>query len=413
MLSAKAVEHAKPTSTRREIADGLLSGLYLIVQRSGVKSWAVRYRYGGRSKKLTLGRYPAMDVAKARQAGRDALTVAAAGNDPAQQKRIIRKHAAEGRDLVETVVAEFLERHAKAKRSYRELKRMLDREVVPHWRGRKIQDISRRDVIELLDGLMDRGVGRMTNMVFSVVRKLFRWAVERDIVAASPCTGMRPPAPEVSRDRVLADDELRRLWQAADGLGYPFGPMFKLLALTGQRLGEVAGMAWPEIDLEKKLWSLPRQRVKNARAHDVPLSDLAIEILASLPRIGSPKEFVFTTTGETPASGFSRAKRNLDAAMLAAASDASPTIAPFTLHDVRRTVATGMQRLGIAPHVTEAVLNHRSGTIKGVAAVYARYDYASEKRSALESWSSHLSSVLSDYASGTDDGAFRGGHTSS
>ena len=268
---------------------------------------------------------------------------------------------------------------------------MLDREVTPKWRGRKIQDIARRDVVEVLDGLMDRGVGRMTNMVFSVLRKLFRWCVERDVIAVSPCTGMRPPCPEASRDRVLNDGELKRFWAATDALGYPFGPMFKLLLVTGQRLGEVAGIIWTEIHLDERIWSLPRQRAKNDRAHEVPLSDLAIEIVESLPKSDRETALVFTTTGKTPVSGFSRAKRHLDAAMRVQPDQQA--IPPWTLHDLRRTVATGMQRLGITPQVTEAVLNHKSGTIRGVAAVYARHDYAQEKRDALDAWAQRLVSV--------------------
>jgi integrase len=217
----------------------------------------VRYRFGGKSRKHTLGPFPTLELGDARQAARDALQLVEKGKDPASLKRIAKREAAEGRDLVENVVADFLERHAKAKRSEREIRRMLEKEVVPKWKGRRIQDIGRRDVIELLDGLVDRGIGRMTNMVFSVVRKLFRWCIERDIVTASPVVGMRPPVPEASRDRVLTDDEIKRLWAAADGLGYPFGPMFRLLLITGQRLGEVAGMAWQEVDLDKRLWSLP------------------------------------------------------------------------------------------------------------------------------------------------------------
>ena len=390
-LTNRSVEQAKATSFRREIPDGLLTGLYLVVQPSGAKSWAVRYRYGGKSRKHTLGPLPALDLRKAREAGKAALRAVAAGADPAALKRVARRDTAVGKDLVENVVADFLNRHAKVKRTYPEIKRMLEREVVPRWRGRKVQDITRRDVIELLDALIDRGVRRMTNMVFSVVRKLFRWCVERDIVATSPVAGMRPPVAEASRDRVLSDDEVRRLWAAAGGLSYPFGPIVRLLLITGQRLGEVSGMTWAEVDLERQLWSLPRERVKNDRAHDVALSELAVEALASLPKIAGTRPLVFTTTGETPASGFSRAKRNLDKAI---AADGVEPVPAFTLHDLRRTVATGMQRLAIPPHVTEAVLNHKSGVIRGVAAVYARHDYADEKRAALDAWGRRLREIV-------------------
>ena len=144
-------------------------------------------------------------------------------------------------------LAQFLERHAKGKKSHDEIKRMFDHDVLPAWRGRRIQDITRRDVIELMDGLIDRGVGPMTNRVFSIVRKLFNWCVGRDIIAASPCVGLRPPVAETSRDRVLTDDEIKAFWKGTEALGYPFGPLFRLMLLTGQREGEVAGMTTAEL----------------------------------------------------------------------------------------------------------------------------------------------------------------------
>jgi integrase len=385
-LTTKAVENAKPDGNRREIPDGLLTGLYLVVQPTGAKSWAVRYRHGGKPRKLTLGAYPAIELGDAREAAKEALQAVAKGKDPATQKKADREEARAGRNLFENVVAEFLERHAKGKRTYSEIKRMFDHDVIPAWKGRRVQEITRRDVIELMDGLTDRGVGTMTNRVFSIIRKLFNWAVSRDIVTGSPCVGMRPPAQEASRDRVLSNDEIQRFWKATGAAGYPFGPLFRLLLITGQRLSEVAEVPWAEIDLEKRVWSLPKERTKNGRAHEVPLSDLAIETIECLPRIAGTRRLLFTTTGDTPVSGFSRAKKNLDTAMTADAD--------WILHDLRRTVATGLQRLAIPPHVTEAVLNHKSGVIKGVAAVYSRYEYSEEKRSALDAWARRLREIV-------------------
>ncbi|MBA3520728.1 MAG: tyrosine-type recombinase/integrase [Rhizobiales bacterium] len=147
---------------------------------------------------------------------------------------------------------------------------MFKHDVLPKWGDRRIQEITRRDVIELLDGLTDRGVGTMTNRVFSITRKLFNWAIARGIVDASPCAGVRPPVPEVSRDRVLTEDELRWFWAATATLGFPFGPLFRLLLITGQRLSEVGEMTYGELDLRQHLWTIPRERVKNNSAHDVP-----------------------------------------------------------------------------------------------------------------------------------------------
>jgi integrase len=395
-LTAKGVENAKAKANKKtgapertEIPDGLLTGLYLIVQPTGAKSWAVRYRYGGKPRKVTLGPFPALDLGKAREEAKAALQAVAKGRDPASQKAVEKEEARSGRDLFENVVAEFLKRHRKrdgsALKSLPEIERMFNVNVIPRWRGRRIQDITRRDVNQLLDGLVDSGIGPMANRVFSVIRKLFNWAVARDIVSGSPCVGVTPPAPEPSRERVLTDDEIKRFWKATEETGYPFGPMFRLLLVTGQRLSEVAELPWRELDRKKRVWSLPSDRTKNGRAHDVPLSDIAIEIIEGLPKIASTRDLVFTT-GERPASGFSRAKKILDARM---AGDGAE-ILHFILHDLRRTVATRMQELGIPPHVTEAVLNHKSGAIKGVAAVYARHDYAAEKRAALDAWARRL-----------------------
>lgn len=395
-LTAKSVDQAKPDpKKRREIPDGLLAGLYLIVQPSGGKGWAIRYRHGGKSRKLTLGGYPAFGLGEAREAAKEALQTVAKGGDPASQKRISKQEAAEGRDLFENVVADFLKRHRTKRdgtvpRSLPEIKRMFEHDVLPRWRGRRIQDITKRDVNELLDGLIDKGVGSMTNRVFSIVRLLMNWAVGREIIDLSPCVGIRPPAAEVPRDRVLSDDEIRRFWNATETQGYPFGPMLRLLLVTGARLSEIAKMPWSELSLDRRMWSLPKERTKNSRAHDVPLSKLAIEIIQDLPKIASTRQLVFTTTGAKPASGYSRAKINLDK-LMTADGDEFPA---WKFHDLRRTAATGMQRLAIPPHITEAVLNHKSGTIRGVAAVYSRYDYADEKRAALDAWAKFLAAIV-------------------
>jgi integrase len=219
------------------------------------------------------------------------------------------------------------------------------------------------------------------------------WAVERGIIENSPCEKMKAPAGERSRDRVLRDDEIRLAWRAFEKAGWPFGPLAQLLLLTGARRDEVAEMTWQEIDFAAKTWTIAKERTKNGVAHEIALSDTALRVLKNIPRIGDGRGLVFTTTnGRTPVSGFSRFKAQIDAAMGAEA------MAPekWTLHDLRRTAASGMAGLGVAPHVVEAVLNHRSGTIKGVAAVYNRYSYSAEKRRALEAWARNIDAVIND-----------------
>jgi integrase len=204
--------------------------------------------------------------------------------------------------------------------------------------------------------------------------------------------GLAGPPAASARDRVLSDEELAALWQATGSIGHPFGPLFRLLILTGQRREEVAGMDWSELDRETASWLIRSYRTKNRKAQLVPLSGVAVEIVDKLaddqewPRSG----YLFSTTGKTPVSGFSKAKRRLDELM---AELLDERFSPWRAHDVRRTVATGLQRLGIRFEVTEAILNHVSGSRSGVAGVYQRYDWAFEKRGALDAWAAHVESA--------------------
>jgi integrase len=419
-LTVRRIDTVQTTSSRQEIPDGLLVGLYLVVQPSGAKSFAVRYRHAGQPRKLTLGAYPAINLEAARDIGAKALRAAAEGRDPATEKQSAKgeakRHAAEEirgkRDLFENVAREFIQRHAmksNKESTWRETARILGLrpspddpgnlvdvggDVMSAWKGRRIQDVTKRDVIALLDGVNDRGSPIMANRVLSAIRKLFNWALARDVIQASPCTLVTPPAPERSRDRVLSDNEIRLVWNAADGDGWPFGPLVKLLVLTGQRLSEVGGMRWEEVDLANKLWTLPAERVKNGERHEVPLSDASVAILAALPRIKTTKNFVFATRRDAAVSGFSRAKDRIDSAIADATAD-DPTVEPWVFHDLRRTMASGMARLGIQLPVIEKVLNHTSGTFRGIVSVYQRHSFSEEKRAALQAWASHVESVVS------------------
>jgi integrase len=427
-LTAKRIEKAEPTLARQEIPDGLLVGLYLVVQPkpSGAKSFAVRYRYAGRPRKLTLGAFPAITLEAARDIGGKALRAAAEGRDPATEKQAAkveaRNAAAEEirskRDLFENVSREFVERHAMKntrESSWRETARILGLKPDPEnpgklltierqngkpptvinvWGGRKVQDITKRDVIALLDTVRDRAPV-MANRNLAAVRKLFNWCLARDVIQLSPCSLIEPPAPERSRDRILSDDELRLVWNAAGADASPFGPLVKLLILTGQRLAEVGGMRWDEVDLANKLWTLPPERVKNGERHEVPLSDAAAKILNALPRVKTTKGFVFTTTRDAAVSGFSRAKDRLDAAVEASLTDGTKPPDHWTFHDLRRTMASGMARLGIQLPVIEKVLNHSSGSFRGIVGVYQRHSYSAEKRKALETWASFVRSAVS------------------
>jgi integrase len=262
-------------------------------------------------------------------------------------------------------------------------------------------------VRDLLDRIVDEGKPYAANRLHALLRVAFGWFVDRDIVPVSPVV-TKAPAKEESRDRVLGDDEIRWLWSAADAVGWPFGPMAKLLLVTAQRREEVSSAEWSEFNLEgiSPEWTIPRQRTKNGVANSIGLPPLAVEILRGLPQVKDEEgraRFVLSTTGSTPISGFAKAKAQLDAAMAALAQrearengkDPAHVVIPaWRFHDLRRTAASGMAAHGIAPHLIERVLNHRSGTIKGVAAVYNRFQYQEECRQALAVWAAKIASVV-------------------
>jgi integrase len=387
-LTVKTVEAMRPGADRREIPDGHMPSLYLIVQPSGARSWAVRYRHHGQSRKHTLGSYPAIDLKAARALAGKALRAVAEGRDPGREKFLARTAKA---DSVDHVVEEFLERHVRRSnrpRTVQGTERLLRQHVLPHWRGRLMHEITRRDVLDILDRVVDGGAPIAANRVHAAVRKFFNWAVARDILAASPCAGVKPPTAERARDRVLSDVELRFVWQATDKLSGTFGPLVKLLALTGQRRDEVARMRWDELDLDARLWTLPAERTKNSKPHEIPLSNAALAALQNVPNIaGSP--FVFATNGgASPVSGYSDGKRRLDALLPA-------DMPAWRLHDLRRTCASGLARLGINLPVIEKVLNHSSGSFAGIVGVYQKHSFADEKRQALEAWGRHVDSLVS------------------
>jgi integrase len=380
ILTVRSVETIKPGRVRKEIPDRHLPGLYLLVHPSGARSWAVRYRVSGRSRKHTIGAFPAIDLKTARDLAGRALRAVAEGRDPGREKALARTAIP---DTVEAIVMQFVELHCRRMNKPRTLattQQLLDLHVLPRWRKRLVKTITRRDVINLLDGLVASGRPVAANRVLTAVRKLFNWAMERDILAVSPCAGVRAPTPEISRDRVLSDDELHAIWLAASRLGGPFGALIKLLMLTGQRRTEVARMSWSEVDLEARLWTLPKERTKNSRSHDVPLSEPVIAILQSLPRTG---DFVLSVSGRTPVSNYGANKSRLDALLPA-------DMPAWVLHDLRRSAASGMARLGVSLPAIEKVLGHVSGSFAGVVGIYQRHDFAGEKRRALELWGRHI-----------------------
>ena len=390
-LTTKFVENVKPAAHRREIPDAGCRGLYLVVQPTGRKAWAVRYRFEGKPRKLTLD--AGLTLASARKAATDALHELERGNDPAALKFDAEAKAEKAatereRDTVQRLAEQFIEKYAKRKTrpsSWRQAEHVFNNIVLPAWRGRVVHDIQRRDIRELVENVaVDRPV--MANRALAHLSRFFNWLCEQDIVAASPCAGVKPPAKENARDRVLSDDEIKALWHACDAIGGAVSPVVKLLLLTGQRCGEVVGMRRSEISGD--VWTLSPARTKNKERHEVPLSGRALAIIEAMPAID--EDFVFTSSKTKRLGNMSHAKAALDASM-------KPK-QPWVLHDLRRTAASGMAALGIKLPVIEKVLNHKSGSFRGIVGVYQRHEYAAEKRDALQRWANHVEGLVSGKA---------------
>src|SRR5499433_752314 len=250
------------------------------------------------------------------------------------------------------------------------------------WAGKSIHEISKRDVVELVSAIEQRGAPVAANKTLKSIKTFLRWCVGRAILDQSPAEGVPLPAREVARDRVLNDQELAQVILAARKIGGSYGGIVELLALTGQRREEVARLRWEELDLARRVWTLPKSRTKNAKAHVVHLSEQA---MAVLKRAGQRGPYVLSLLGTKPFQEFSRAKRRVDQLS---------GVTGWRLHDLRRTCVSGMARLGVAPHVADKILNHQSGTISGVAAVYQRHEFLTERREALELWGAHVAQIL-------------------
>lgn len=374
MLTDTRVASIKPpVSGQEEHADAKVTGLRLRVGAGGQKTWILRKRVGAKTINKKLGTYPALSLAKARD---DALSVIEALERNGASELVSRTFG----DLV----TDWLNKVAKPNnRSWRMQERRLELHVLPHWKERDLRSIKRgdiRDLVENIEGDVN------PNRVLTLVRTLFRYALGRDWIEASPAEGIAKPKSEQSRDRVLDMAEVKRVYEAADLLGYPFTGFVQMLFLTGQRRTEVASMRWSDIDLENATWTIPAEASKSGRVHLVPLSATAVKLLEATPQLG---DHVWTSDGESYVTGYSKAKSRLDT-FIAAKGDA---LAPWVLHDVRRTVATHMVRLGVLEEVVGRVLNHARAGV--TAKVYALHSYAPEKRVALDKWEADLLRELS------------------
>jgi len=402
LKALKPAESAKPY----DVYDADFPGFGVRVSETGRKTFVLVARYPG-SKNPTrraLGQYGPLTLEKARQTARKWREMVLNGIDPAGAEETARLAALRRQEnSFATVAEEFFKRHLSKTRKGAEVERDMRREFVDRWAARPITDITRHDVMAVIDAAVDRGSPYQGHNLLGYVRRLFNWAIARGTygLESSPCDRMKPKdviGPKSARTRVLTDDEWRAFWEASEGLGYPYGPLFRLLALTGQRKSEVADAQWSEFDLGKKLWTIPAERMKADAVHVVPLTAEVIEILESLPRFKSGEYLFSSTFGKKPVNGFSKAKEKLDEAMLAEMRSrlgAKAKLPPFVIHDIRRTMRTGLSALPVPDLVRELVIAH---TKPGLHKVYDLHAYEAEKRHALELWAAKLRSIVNPLA---------------
>jgi integrase len=392
-LTDITINNLKPRAEQFETADSGARGLRVVTYPSGRKSFIVRYRNAaGRTRKHTL---PAgITLAAARKLTGDLMLEVAQGRDPGTTKKQAKSTArSRADDTVERLAVLFVEQHAKRKtraNSWRATVGIFNNIILPAWGSRNVHEIARRDAIELLEDVaVDRPI--MANRTHAVLSKFFKWLCERDVITASPMTGVSLPSKETARERTLDDDELRRLWLAAEAIGGPAGACVKLLMLTGQRKNEIARLTWGEVGGD--VLEIPASRMKGRKAHTLPLSTQALDIIASMPKltpqVPRSKDYVFgpSPSGRSPIGHFDRVKRELDKHMAG--------VPHWTIHDIRRSTATGLARIGTALPTIEKILAHTKGSFAGVVATYQRHSFVEEMRIALQRWGDHLEMLIS------------------
>jgi integrase len=393
-ISKRTVDATTAADREVWVWDSEVKGFGLRVRPNGRKVYVVEYRPGdgGRGapkRRYTIGQHGSpWTPDKARAEAIRVLGQVKSGKDPASERSARRDQG----DTVMNLSARFIEAmKRKRRRSWAETERVFAKDINPAIGSKDVGTVTRQDIVRLRDRVAKRGP-IMSNRTLAYLRRFFNWCREEGLIAASPCDGVKPVGEVKSRARTLSDDELVEVWSAAEGQGKPWGAIVQLLLLTAQRRAEVCQMTWDEIDLERSVWTIPGERAKNNEPHEVPLTESAVKILKDIEQIaGCP--YVFTTNGRTPVSGLSKAKLTLDQrihdALLKSDPDAAP-LPPWTYHDLRRTATTGMARLGVPPHIADAILNHKQGTIRGVAAIYNRHAYTEERRRALETWEKYV-----------------------
>jgi integrase len=425
-LTALTVQKIKPPASktaRAERYDARVPGFGVRVTAEGARSWIFVYTSPTQQKRrrYTIGvvdfKDPdgdaTLDLEQARAKANDLRRLVRNGQDPAElrestQSAVITEAREAETMTFRSVVDRYNERDLVKKRRGWEVKRIIDRELIPHWGDKSLDAVTPVDVQERIEALVEAGKPEAARRLFEIIRRIFNWAIARPAykLERSPADRMKPGeliGKKTKRRRVLTNDELRALWQASKRSGYPFGHMIRMLMLTALRRGEVADAGRSEFDLERKLWTIPAERMKgedgDSGPHMVPLNADMSEILETLPRFTG--NFIFTSgDGQRPVSGFSKMKSRLDKLMLEELQKvaeqrgddrAKVTLDPWTVHDIRRTVRTHLSALPVAEMVCELILAHAQSALHKT---YNQYAYLDEKRQALELWAGRLKLIV-------------------
>jgi integrase len=381
-LTAAAIEKMKPPAKGQiDLFDKGYPGFAIRIGYGGAKTFVHVFRLHGKLYRRTLGRWPSTSLTAAREQWRRDREAIARGDNPAQSA---------SPDTFAAVVADWLHRDQGNNRSRASVEQMLANDAVPMLGNKLIGTIGRRDVIGVVDRVVDRGSPSAARRLHAHLHRMFRWSVGRGIIAANPMAGLPQPAPARSRDRVLDGHEISAIWKACDAVGYPFGPLVRLLALTGARRLEIGALRWDEIAGDTI--RLAGDRTKNGEPRTIPLSSTAADILRALPRIGDGG-FVFTVNGSSHTAGWTRNKKALDAAVTRVHGAPLPA---WRLHDLRRVLATNLQRLGVRLEVVETLLGHIAGSRAGIIGVYQRHQFEAEAREALELWAAEIGRIVAE-----------------
>jgi integrase len=399
VLTDKVVAGLKPAASgkRYVVWDARLEHFGVRVTDRGVVSFFVLRRVAGKREPVrhTIGRHPALRVVAARKLAGAALADLATGLHPREREAAERAADARRRaTTVASVAEDFIQRYAVKKRTGVAIAQLVRRRLVARWGERAITEVQRGDVIRMVEEIGDVSPSAAYRALI-YCRRLFNWAIARDIygLTASPCDRLSADdliGPQRSRDRVLTDSEVRAIWRATDPpeADYPLAPFIRMLPLTGARRNEVARMTWSEVDLDRALWVIGAARMKGDEPHTVPLAPMAVDLLTRLPRFNGGRYVFSTTSGATAICGFANYKKRLDRRI---AELAPPGIPDWCIHDIRRTVRTGLSTLGVTPFIGELVIGHKQ---KGVHATYDLHRYEVEKRDALERWAARLRSIV-------------------